>query len=291
MINNCFEALKWASSFLKTHHADENAGEILLQHRLGLNRTELLLAFHEPLITEDREWLIEKVTEHVTVGTPVQQIIGEEMFYGRSYMVTPDVLIPRPETEEVVLHALEQMNIVFGVDHPLDIVDIGTGSGAIAISIAKERAASVVTAVDLSEKALKVATYNAEQLAAKVTFVEGDLLKPFLHKQNFDVVISNPPYISKSEMEDVLENVKGHEPIMALTDESDGLTFYRRIVAQLGAVMKNRLLVVFEIGHSQGKSVTQLLETAFPDAITDLQVVKDLNGKDRIVSALIERGK
>ena len=135
-----FEALKWASSFLASHQKDENAGEILLQHRLQLSRTGLLSDLHAPLTPEDWNWFYEKVTEHAVQGKPVQHITGEEVFYGRTFKVDSNVLIPRPETEEVVLAALEQMNHYFK-KIPCQLLISGQGAASSRLRLQrKERA-------------------------------------------------------------------------------------------------------------------------------------------------------
>ena len=280
-----YEALNWASSFLKEKERDENASELLLRFFLHTDRTTLLANLREELDSSVLDSFKEAVLLHAK-GTPVQYIIGFEDFYGRSFMVNEHVLIPRPETEELVLGAIERVERIFGKNKQIDVVDIGTGSGAIAITLKLERPELNVTASDISEDALNVAKKNAERLSAEVAFEKGDLLTPFLEKgQKFDVVISNPPYIPMSDKEEMSIVVTEHEPHQALFAGEDGLDLYRRFKDELPLVLKEKALVGFEVGAGQSHAVTNLLQEAFPAA--KIETVYDINGKDRIVFAQI----
>lgn len=280
-----YEALNWASSFLKEKERDENACELLLRFFLHTDRTTLLANLREELDPLVADAFKEAVLLHAK-GTPVQYIIGYEDFYGRSFIVNEHVLIPRPETEELVLGTIERVERLFGKNKLIDVVDIGTGSGAIAITLKLERPELNVVASDISEDALCVAKENAERLSAEVIFEKGDLLAPFLEKgQKFDVVISNPPYIPISDREEMSIVVTEHEPHQALFAGEDGLDLYRRFKEQLPFVVKEKALVGFEIGAGQSQAVTNLLQEAFPTA--KIETVYDINGKDRIVFAQI----
>lgn len=287
MTAKIYEALNWASSFLKGNDRDENVGEILLRHRLKMTRTTLLMNNREPIPDEDLDWLRDRVVEHVKMGKPIQYMIGYEWFYGNRFKVTPDVLIPRPETEELIEGVLEWSEKHFLKKGHLAVCDIGTGSGAIAVTLAKERPEFDVTSIDISEKALEVAKSNAEALDAKVRFVHGSLLAPFKDQEVFDIVISNPPYITAAEMMTLNDVVKEHEPHLALAGGTDGLDFYRAIASELHYVMKDRLLLALEIGSEQGAAVSKLIHAAFPDRVKDFQVKKDINGHDRMIFALL----
>lgn len=288
MIWKRYEALKWASSFLKSYKRDDNIGEILLCDRLGLTRTDLLANIREPLPDADAVWLKERVTEHALKGTPVQYMIGQAPFYGRRFKVTPDVLIPRPETEELVYRVGVWAGRFFGTGSRLSVCDIGTGSGAIAVTLALEHDGWQMTAVDVSAKALSVAEENAAALGAPVTFRLGSLLEP-LEGRPFDVLVSNPPYVSRPEMRELSDTVKDYEPHLALFGGEDGLDFYRRILQALPSVFGHKpyFLLAFEIGASQGRAVESLVKQVFPDQIEDLAVEKDLSGRDRNVMAVI----
>lgn len=280
-MSKVYEALKWASSFLGEKGRDVNAGELLLCSVLDMNRSQLLANFREEISLEDETRFKEAVYEHGE-GKPVQYIMGTEEFYGRTFKVNENVLIPRPETEELVLGALERMDRLFGRGSSLEALDVGTGSGAIAITLKLERLELKVCASDISDGALMVAQENASQLSADVSFVKGDLLKRFLESgQKFDVILSNPPYIPNGDREEMSVVVTEHEPHSALFAGDDGLDLYRRFALELPFVLKERSLVGFEVGAGQSEAVSELLRDAFPTA--KIESVDDINGKDRMV--------
>jgi release factor glutamine methyltransferase len=276
-----FEALKWASSFLRENDRDENAGELLLRYYTGMDRSKLLANLREELSPQVESAFKEAVLLHGE-GRPIQYIMGFEEFYGRTFKVNEHVLIPRPETEELVLGALERMNRLFDQDGELDVVDIGTGSGAIAISLKLERPHLKVTATDISIDALNLARSNAKELLASIEFVAGDTLLPFINQgKKFDVVISNPPYIPLSDQQEMSVVVTEHEPHQALFAGDDGLDVYRRFAHQLPHVLKEKALVGFEVGAGQSEKVCALMQGAFPAA--KVETAYDINGKDRMV--------
>lgn len=282
-----FEALKWASSCLKEAGRDENAAEILLLHELSTDRSRLLASLHDSISKQLLDRFRSNVYKHA-IGIPVQYITGKEYFYGREFVVNEEVLIPRPETEEVVLFALSKIEKVFPGKKGLQAVDVGTGSGVIAITMALENNDLSVTATDIAEASLQLAEENAARLGAEVEFVCGDLLEPLIQaKKKADIIVSNPPYISMEELEALSETVRLHEPVRALTDGSDGLGFYKRFMEEVPDVLADRGMVVFEIGYTQGDVVQSLLLNAFPQA--EVGVKQDINGKDRIVYAVIDK--
>lgn len=279
-----FEALKWASSFLIENGRDENVGEIYLRHLLGMSRSQLLAEQRRSVPQEKWEEFQEGIREHAG-GVPIQHIIGTEEFYGREFVVNEHVLIPRPETEELIYYGLEKMKDLFGdVDSPLKAVDVGTGSGAIAVTLKleSERVPVEVMAVDISREALVVARENSVKLGADVHFFEGDLLKPLIEDGvKLDILLSNPPYIPLTDRETLSDVVIGHEPELALFGGEDGYDLYKRFMEDLPLVMKEKFLIGFEVGVGQGGTVANLLRATFPDAETE--VVHDINGKDRMV--------
>lgn len=283
MSKKIYEALHWASSFLEKNNREEHAGELLMRHFTGMTRTQLFANIREDLAPSVWEQFQKAVNDHV-LGVPVQYIIGSEEFYGRSFIVNEAVLIPRPETEELVLGILNRMKRKFGTDRTLDAIDVGTGSGAIAISLKLEYPALNMTATDIAADSLLVAETNAKRLGASVDFFQGDLLKPMIEQgRRFDVVVSNPPYIPLADRSWMSEVVTEHEPHRALFAGEDGLDFYRRFMEELPQVVKSQALIGFEIGHGQGEAVAKLLQTTFNRASVEL--VHDINGKERMVFA------
>ncbi len=206
-------------------------------------------------------------------GKPVQYIVGNVDFYDVNLLVNENVLIPRFETETLVEKTI---NYAKKLTEPLDILDIGTGSGAIAITLAKHLSCHVL-ATDISEEALEIAKINSKRNNVQIDFKQSDILKNVQGK--FDIIISNPPYIAKDEVIDDL--VKDNEPHLALYAEEDGLYFYKNILENIKPFLKVKSLIAFEIGMTQSKAITKLAQNYLPHAkiITE----KDLTGKDRYI--------
>lgn len=277
-----YEALNWASSFLKDKGRDENAGDILLRHFLNMTHAQMLASLQDVLEEEQLAEFQNAVKLHGE-GRPVQYIMGYEFFYGRSFRVNENTLIPRPETEELVLEAIKRIKRKFD-QNEVSAADIGTGSGAIAVTLKLERPELRVTATDIYLPTLEMAELNAKEHHADVEFIEGNLLNPFIEAgRRFDVILSNPPYIPDGDKSWMSEVVTEHEPHRALFAGVDGLTIYRELVGQLPAVVNPSAIIGFEVGAGQSEAVMQLLKMAFPKA--DVQVVYDINGKDRMVFA------
>ncbi|WNF38913.1 peptide chain release factor N(5)-glutamine methyltransferase [Bacillaceae bacterium IKA-2] len=280
-----YEALSWASSFLTEHGQEQPIAEILLKHYLGVNRTKLLQQLQDELPKEIEEKIKEALNK-VVKGVPVQYITGLEYFYGRPFSVNQDVLIPRPETEELVEGLLKRINQHFSHLEMINVVDVGTGSGAIAITLALENRKLNVMTIDISAKALKVAQHNAEQLAAELCFFEGDLLEPILKiNKTVDVIVSNPPYISEADFKVLAENVRDHEPSLALIGGVSGYELYERLLSQIPSAINKRAIIAFEVGVGQSNQVEKLIKSRFPESVTE--IVHDINGKDRIVFATL----
>ncbi|MBS2970871.1 peptide chain release factor N(5)-glutamine methyltransferase [Metabacillus sp. KIGAM252] len=275
-----FEALKWASLFLTDAGRDENAGEWLLRHHLNMNRSALLANFRMEISEEVLEAFKADVKKHAD-GVPVQHLTGYEEFYGRKFEVNKEVLIPRPETEELI-EGLKSRIQTHLPNKQLTAADIGTGSGAIAITLALEVPELLVTGTDIAQESLEVAGRNAERNGAKVFFVQGDLYEP-LEGRSFDIIVSNPPYIPDEDVLQLSEVVKDHEPHRALAGGKDGLDFYRKLCSGMPALLNKPGIASFEIGAGQGEDVAGLLQEAFPEA--KVEVVFDINGKDRMVFA------
>ncbi|KIL49754.1 peptide chain release factor N(5)-glutamine methyltransferase [Jeotgalibacillus soli] len=280
-----YEALKWASSFLGEHGREAHAAELLLLDILKINRTTLFMIMRDELHAEDFERFQQAVQRHAN-GIPVQYIIGFESFFGRMFKVNGDVLIPRPETEELIFYALERSDVLFPASAELLAADIGTGSGAIAVTLKLERPKWQVKAVDLSTKALTIAKNNAASLGADVEFLEGDLLRPLDRSKKLDIVLSNPPYIPYADRETMSDVVVKHEPHQALFADEEGLVLYRKMCEQLPERMNSPGLIGFEVGAGQGQKVQQMLKKAFPQE--EVEIVHDINGKDRMVFCRIK---
>lgn len=206
-------------------------------------------------------------------GKPVQYIVGNVDFYDVNLLVNENVLIPRFETETLVEKTI---NHAKELTEPLDILDIGTGSGAIAITLAKHLSCHVL-ATDISEEALEIAKINSKRNNVQIDFKQSDILKNVQGK--FDIIISNPPYIAKDEVIDDL--VKDNEPHLALYAEEDGLYFYRNILENVKPFLKEKSLIAFEIGMTQSAAITKLAQNYLPH--TKIITEKDLTGKDRYI--------
>ncbi|WP_192988203.1 peptide chain release factor N(5)-glutamine methyltransferase [Carnobacterium mobile] len=269
------EVLKWASSFLEDAGQEATAAEFLLRGRLNWSKTDFILHLENLIPVEIKRQLIEDVKQH-SKGIPIQHILGYEWFYDYCFKVTKDTLIPRPETEEIVDKFLK-----YAPSRSLTVLDIGTGTGAIAITIKKERPQDEVTGIDLSNAALTVSKENAAHLQADVRFLAGDLTAPVKAEQ-FDVVISNPPYIGENEKIDMDESVLKYEPQMALFAENNGLAIYQRLAEEIPAILKPDGQIFLEIGFRQGEAVKGIFQAAFPNA--KVEVEKDMSGHDRLIT-------
>lgn len=210
---------------------------------------------------------------------PLNYVLGYSYFYGYKLKVGKDVLIPRFETEELVGKVLAYYDEYFP-HQKVDVGDIGTGSGAIAIALKKEEPNMQVVASDISKDALEVAKENAKINDADITFYEGSMLEPLVKEGiKLDILVSNPPYIKQDE---ILENsVKDYEPHVALFGGDDGLKFYRMIFKDANKVLKDKALMFFEMGYDQKENLTKLAKEYFKDA--EVEIFKDINNKDRML--------
>ncbi|WFB58222.1 peptide chain release factor N(5)-glutamine methyltransferase [Paenibacillus sp. BR1-192] len=276
------EAFVEASSFLdgmRVMEPQRNA-QLLLEHVLGLSGTSYYMALAEPF-PADRRRALEEAINRKAQGVPAQYIIGEQEFYGRPFEVTPAVLIPRPETELLVEAVLKYgRELTPRPDGGLKVVDIGTGSGAIAITLALQSKGWDVLASDISPDALEVAARNAKKLGAQVEFRQGNLLEPFAGTGP-DILVSNPPYIPAEDIEELQPEVRDYEPRTALDGGPDGLNPYRIMMAQLPLLSAPPRLIAFELGMGQAGDVAELLRKA--GYWEEIVTVPDLAGIDRHV--------
>ena len=272
------DLIQWAESYFKKLLFDKPRAEIewLLCALLNCERLDLYLRYDEPLSKPQldtlRGWVKRRLKKE-----PLQYITGVCEFYGRDFFVTPDVLIPRPETERLIDIALKKLK---SVKSPR-ILDIGTGSGCIAITMAVERPDATVLGIDNSSGALTIAKRNSINLKAiEHSFIKMNILES-TPKGKFDLVISNPPYISKKEIPELMKDVIGFEPESALTDYRDGLTFYKRFAEIAPKIIHNDSLFIFEVGL---KEHPQKVYNIFSNqGYTNIELIKDYNGDDRVI--------
>ncbi len=270
-------ALKEAKNNLIKHQKSEQLGLLYLLELCNLYANDLYMQYDEEM-SEELYQTYQHGIERLINHEPLQHILGYETFCGYRFEVSDKVLIPRPETEELVANVLGEIDEMFN-DTNLTLIDVGTGSGAIAISLKKEEPNLTVYASDISSDALEVAKRNAKNNDADVTFMQGDMLEPFIQAGiKVDVLVSNPPYIPSNE---VLETtVVDFEPHVALFGGNDGLFFYRLIFERAHLLLKEKAILAFEMGWDQRETITALAKNYFTNA--DMEVLKDLNGNDRM---------
>jgi release factor glutamine methyltransferase len=252
--------------------------EMLLLQVLGKNKA-WLIAHPEKKLTDAETTRFMEMLERRHRGEPMQYIFGEAEFYRMPFLVTPDVLIPRPETE----HLVEKVNGLGSVFRKPRLVDVGTGSGAIAIAFAHDWSHAAVTAIDASEAALDVAHRNAERLgfANKIRFLQGDLLSPVAGEQ-FDIVVSNPPYVPEVDRPTLSVEVRDYEPGLALFAGNDGLEIYRRLIPQSFACLVSGGFIALEIGYGQSAAIADLLGAT---GFQNIEFTPDLQGIPRVALA------
>lgn len=268
------EALKKAKLYLKQLNIVDNEVDAwqLMSYSFRISRSDYYMNLNKELSEEEYGrfmHLIRMRGEHI----PLQYITGEQEFMGLTFMVSSDVLIPRFDTEILVDEILK-------VSEGKDILDVCTGSGCIILSLSKLGNIKSGVGVDISEKALTIAKKNGENLDLEVTFIGSDLFSNVSGK--YDIIVSNPPYIPTKDIMNLMDEVRIHEPFIALDGLEDGLYFYRKIIEDLPKFLRPGGEVYFEIGHDQGEKVSELLRE---QKFTNIKVIKDLAKLDRIVKA------
>ncbi|WP_339060861.1 peptide chain release factor N(5)-glutamine methyltransferase [Tepidibacillus marianensis] len=270
--------------FLLTKQQIEHAqleAEMMIRSLYGWDRNQLFLHWYESVSDEKLEQLGQWLNRR-SKYEPLQYIVGTQEFYGREFEVNPSVLIPRPETELLIEEVLQQAQQTWQ-DQALTVVDIGTGSGAIAITLALEMPNWQVHTVDISEEALATAKGNAKRLGADVNFHLGNLLEPLLENdQKVDLIISNPPYIPSQDVLELMPNVRDYEPKLALDGGIDGLDFYRKIMFQSQKILNRPGMIAFEIGIHQSEVIQQLFKES---GALSYEVKPDFQGIPRVAKA------
>lgn len=252
---------------------------IALNKVSGYSRTDFLMKKEETLPAGQTEKL-EAVLAELNTGRPLQYILGETEFYGLRFKVGPAVLIPRPETEELVEWVIKNGALADATGSVLRIIDIGTGSGCIAVSLKKNLPHSEVSALDVSEEAIKIASANAADNQTTVNFINADI-RSFSTKQKFDIIVSNPPYITAREKKEMHQNVLAHEPHLALFVANEKpLEFYESIADFAWLCLSDMGLLFFEINEHLAKETIEMLQAK---SFINIELRKDMQGKDRTI--------
>ena len=278
--------LNWVTEYFTDKSIDSPrlAAELLLSHVLAMKRLELYTKFDKPVAKQQLDQLHDLV-KRAGQNEPIAYIVGKTEFYSLELDVTPDCMIPRPETELLVERAVEFLRVRTGKQF---VCDLCAGSGCIAIAIATNFPDVDIIATDISDGALNVAAKNIEKhrLGDRIKLLRGDLFDPIMPQLDvtkFDLIVCNPPYVSAAEFEKLGKNVKDYEPKSALYAGDDGLDIYRRIIEKADAFLKLDAALMLEVGYRQGQAVRGLLEQA--DYFSKITIEKDHHDNDRIVVA------
>lgn len=250
----------------------------LLEHFLGLSRTDVLVNKEVPTRSDAVNW--QPIVERLNAHEPIQYLLGETTFFGRTFRVTPNVLIPRPETEELV--QLVMVDVDAAYRNPLRVLDIGTGSGCLAVSLAAAYPYAEVFAMDISAAALEVAAHNAEINGVNVTFIGHDILDPNVNVE-VDVIVSNPPYVMDKEATTMQTNVTAYEPHLALfVPDENPMLFYEAIGAYASRNLSSGGSLYLEINENLGEITLNCIKKyGFQDA----RLILDIHGKERFIAA------
>lgn len=258
---------------------NENEKKLALMQVLNLSIPEILLNKDKQL-TKQEEKQYKKIEKKINKDIPVQYILKETYFYNKKFYINKNVLIPRPETELLIKETNDLIKEKFQ-NKKINILDIGTGSGVIAITLEKLNKNSTVTATDISKKALKVAQKNQKLHKTKVKFIKTNLYQNVNEK--FDVIISNPPYI-ENDSKNIENKVKNNEPHLALYGGKEGLDYYKKILKNIKNIIKENHIIAFEIGEHQEDKITKIIKEQLPD--DKIIIKKDFNNYNRYIFAI-----
>jgi len=278
--------LNWIVEYLTDKGVDSPrlSAELLLSHILGMKRIELYTQFDKSVPKQQLDKLhdlVKRAGQH----EPIAYLTGKAEFYSLQFEVSPDCMIPRPETELLAERAIEFLRTRSGTQF---VCDLCTGCGCIAVAIAKNTPGAQIIATDISDAALRVAAANVEkyQLKDRIELLQGDLFDPIMPQldvHKFDLIVCNPPYVSAPEFEALDKNVKDYEPGPALLAGNDGLDIYRRICEKVDQFLKPDAALILEIGYAQGRAIKELLEQT--GIFAEIKIEKDLHKNDRVVIA------
>jgi release factor glutamine methyltransferase len=278
--------LNWITGYFTEKNVDSPrlSAELLLGHVLELARIEVYTHFDKP-VSQNQLDKLHDLVKRCGANEPLAYLIGQTEFYSLDIKVTPDCMIPRPETELLAEKAIDFLRMREGKQY---VCDLCTGSGCIAVAIAKNCPNACIIATDICDSALAVAAENVAKhnLTGRITLLCGDLFAPIidgLDNTEFDLIVCNPPYVSSAEYEVLDRNIRDYEPKHALFAGADGLDIYRRIVERVDEFLKPDAALILEIGYAQGPSVRELLEGA--DVFSEIKIEKDFHNNDRVVIA------
>lgn len=270
------EVLKINEQYAIDNSKLDSGVKLLMLHFSKMNSTNLIISLDKEIPEDVYQDFLYGVDRYVAKNIPVQHIIGYEEFYGHRFIVNSDVLIPRFETEELVANVLMYYDEVFD-SKKVNVVDVGTGSGCLAVTLDIEEVNMTVTATDISKDALKVARLNNEKLKGTVNFIQGDMLKPLVGMK-FDILVSNPPYIPNEEY---VENVVfDNEPHISLFGGEDGLDFYKEIIKNAESILNEKYIIAFEHAYNKSKQLKKIIKKHLQDV--EIIQKKDLQGRDRM---------
>lgn len=277
------QAILKACLLLRRQDKEESLAKFLLMYMLDETAEQFSNKLSEELSVEQENRYFDLINKNINEDTPLSHLVGFDYFYDRKFKVTKDVLSPRMETEELIYKVLE--HIKNSPKSSFRILDLCTGSGIIAITLKKEiiEKSTEIIASDISSEALTVAMENASYNRANVTFIKSDLFDNISGK--FDLIISNPPYISYKDINTIKDNVLNYDPHLALFAEEDGIYFYRKIIENANQYLENNGVIFFEIGYDQKEKILELGKNN--NFITT--VYKDINGRDRVAKLIYDK--